>query len=254
MKTLFSRLFSRVFNVANLGILLLSASIAAYMGPFGTFLILEPLDRTILWFGILAWGLGVIAVCMSAEDTFMPGATFRQREYSRLVLMPPVIIAPMYPVVTAYLAPQQMPIGPLEALFACYLIGALVSVARFSVYFAHVGAEPKPESGPRLLKRLPRDASGPILRITGKDHFVEIVTASGRYNIRMRLTDAINEMDGVEGLLTHRSHWIAREAILDIQRDGARHYVVAKDDERIPVSRSNVSKLEEAGLFSRLGP
>ncbi|MEM9350934.1 MAG: LytTR family DNA-binding domain-containing protein [Pseudomonadota bacterium] len=249
MRALISRLFSRVFNLPNIGIWLLSATVAAYLGPFGTFLILEPLERAIVWFGILAWGLGVIALCMSVEDEFLPNATFRQREYGRLALMPPLIIAPMYPVVAAYLAPQPMPIGPLQALIACYLIGALVTVARFSIYFAHRGADGKTSTRPKLLERLPCHETGPILRITGKDHFVEIVTATGRYNIRMRLADAINEMDGVEGLLTHRSHWVAREAILDVEREGGRHYILAKDEERIPVSRPNVAKLEEAGFF-----
>ncbi|MEM9435972.1 MAG: LytTR family DNA-binding domain-containing protein [Pseudomonadota bacterium] len=249
MKALIARVLTRVFNLQNIGIWLLSATVAAYMGPFGTFLILEPLERTIIWFAILAWGLGAIAICMSVEDELLPDLSFAQREYGRLALMPPVIIAPMYPVVAAYLAPQAMPIGPVQALIACYLLGALVTVARFSIYFSHRGADAKAGAGPRLLQRLPGEEVGPILRITGKDHFVEIVTATGRYNIRMRLADAIKEMDGVEGLLTHRSHWVAREAILDVAREGGRHFIVAKDEERIPVSRSNVAKLEEAGFF-----
>lgn len=217
------------------------------MGPFGTFFFLEPIERTVLWFGIVGWGLLLIAAAMSISESFAPSLSFRADEFWRLAVMPPVIVMPLYPVVAAYLAPQPMPVSLLEGIIACYLLGAIVSAARFAIRGAETVGETESQ-GPRLMKRLPGDLTGPILRLSGQDHFVEIVTAGGQHRVRMRLADAVEEMDGVEGLYTHRSHWIAREAIREVAREGGRHYVVSADEARIPVSRGKLPNLEQSGL------
>lgn len=251
MQELLERTFRRVFNAQNLGIWVLASAIASYMGPFGTFVFLSGFERTILWFTMVAWGLFMIAVSMSVEETFFKNLTFRQEELGRLLVMPPIIIIPLYPSVTAYLAPQPMPISFFEAVVACYLLGGIVTSARFSVLYSTRGAvEISNQNGdaPRLMRRLPDDAKGPILRLSGRDHFVEIVTAEAIHSVRMRLADAVEEMDGVDGLYTHRSHWVAKEAIREIEREGGRHYVISADKERIPVSRGKLAELEDAGI------
>ncbi|MEM6727570.1 MAG: LytTR family DNA-binding domain-containing protein, partial [Pseudomonadota bacterium] len=87
-------------------------------------------------------------------------------------------------------------------------------------------------------------------RIAARDHFVEVVTEQGSHRIRMRMADAVAEMEGADGMLVHRSHWVARCAIEGVKRAGAKHYVISADAELIPVSKSNLPKLEEAGLAS----
>lgn len=253
MTAILKSISRRVFDAQNLAIWVLASAAAAYMGPFGTFLTIEPLERTFLWFAIIGWGLLLIAISMSVVEVFFPKASFRNQELTRLGVMPPLIIVSMYPVVALYLSPQPMPITLLEAVLACYLLGAVVAFARFSVYVTRPAEAPTApvtaDEAPRLMRRLPGDAEGPIIRLSGRDHFVDIVTPKGRHSVRMRLSDAVNEMDGVDGLFTHRSHWVAREAIRDVERDGGKHYVVSTDEERIPVSRGKLSALEQAGLF-----
>ncbi|MEM1375458.1 MAG: LytTR family DNA-binding domain-containing protein [Pseudomonadota bacterium] len=250
------RLKHRLLNPQNLGIWVLGAAVAGYMGPFGTFDLFAMPERVALWLCIVGWGLLLIAISMSWADAYLPDVSFRQEEIGRLVIMPPVIIAPLYPAVAAYLAPAPMPVSFLEAVMACYLLGGIVTCARFAISMGG-GADAEAENGaggtdralPRLAKRLPDGVDGPILRISGKDHFVEIATPCGRHEVRMRLSDAVEEMDGVDGLFTHRSHWVARAAIRDVERAGGKLFVVSTDDARIPVSRGKVPVLEDRGLL-----
>lgn len=249
---LFSGLRQRIFDFQNLGIWVLGSAVAGYMGPFGTYLMFDTLERTVLWACIVGWGLLLIALQMSLADTYLPELTYKQEELGRLAIMPPVVVLPMYPVVEAFIAPLAIPVGPWEAVLACYLLGGIITCARFAIsqdaleqQVEEVACAPVP----RLVKRLPDGLEGPILRISGKDHFVEVVTSSGRHDVRMRLADAVEEMDGVEGFFTHRSHWVARDAIRDVERKGGKHFVVSSDEERIPVSRGKLPELEEAGLI-----
>ena len=54
----------------------------------------------------------------------------------------------------------------------------------------------------------------------------------------MRLSDAIDELDGLDGARCHRSWWVARPAVTDvIQRDG-RVMLKMVGDLMVPVSRT----------------
>ncbi len=107
---------------------------------------------------------------------------------------------------------------------------------------------PAPAS-PRLMRRLPDGFCGPILRLTVEDHFVDVIGPEQIHRLRMRLADAIDEMDPVEGFLTHRSHWVARDAVSTADRDGARLYLRLTNGDRVPVSRTYREGLEKAGLI-----
>lgn len=109
--------------------------------------------------------------------------------------------------------------------------------------------EPEGPPRPRLYRRLPEGTDGEILRLTSEDHFVDVVTTDGTHRLRMRLADAIAELDTVEGLSTHRSHWVAREAIAGAEREGGRQFLVLVNGDRVPVSRTYKPVLEEAGLL-----
>lgn len=250
MRNLLISLWSRVLEPRNLLIWLMSSIIAGYMGPFGTFILLDVIDRYLFWTVLTGWGLFLVAVAMSWAEVFFPNLTYRQEELGRAVIIPPVIVGTSYPAIHAYFAPLPVPLTVLEAVFACYLLAALVGSARIAIEYGvdtagdATGKAAGPRA-PRLMKRLPEGAAGPILRLSAKDHFVDIITPTDRHTVRMRLADAVAEMDGVEGVFTHRSHWVAKDAIREVKRAGTKHYVLAADSELVPVSRSNIDKLAE---------
>ena len=101
---------------------------------------------------------------------------------------------------------------------------------------------------PRLHRRLPADFTGRVLRLTVRDHFVDVVTTDGTFTLRSRFADAIDEMEPVVGHCTHRSHWVARDAIESVERAGGKIHLRLVNGDRVPVSRKYRPGLEKAGL------
>jgi hypothetical protein len=102
----------------------------------------------------------------------------------------------------------------------------------------------------RFLERLPAKLRGAaIYAVSSEDHYLRLHTSRGSDLILMRLGDAIAELEGLEGAQTHRSWWVAREAVESARRDGDRVTLVLKSGAEAPVSRPNVRPLREAGWF-----
>ncbi|MGD9964945.1 MAG: LytTR family DNA-binding domain-containing protein [Hyphomonadaceae bacterium] len=102
----------------------------------------------------------------------------------------------------------------------------------------------------RFLERLPaklRDAT--LYAISAEDHYLRLHTSKGADLILMRLSDAIAELEGIEGAQTHRSWWVARDAVQSARREGVRLTLLLKGGVEAPVSRPNIRPLREAGWY-----
>lgn len=116
-------------------------------------------------------------------------------------------------------------------------------------------AEPEPETPAqtRLHRRLSCPPDAEIHRLSANDHYVEVATSTGIETLRLRLVDAIEEMEPVAGTCTHRSHWVSFAAISGIEREsGGKLFVMLKNGDRVPVSRKYRPNLEDAGLIDSL--
>jgi DNA-binding LytR/AlgR family response regulator len=102
-----------------------------------------------------------------------------------------------------------------------------------------------------LLDRLPLDKRGPLVSISVEDHYVRVRTAQGEELLLMRLTDAIREVGASKGVQVHRSHWVALDAVRAARREGDRAILTMAHGPEIPVSRTNVPAIREAGLLPR---
>lgn len=102
----------------------------------------------------------------------------------------------------------------------------------------------------RFLERLPAKLKGAVIyAVSAEDHYLRLHTSKGADLILMRLADAITELDGLEGAQTHRSWWVARDAVESARRAGDRVTLLLKGGAEAPVSRPNVKPLREAGWF-----
>jgi len=102
---------------------------------------------------------------------------------------------------------------------------------------------------PRLLERIETDLQGNILRISARDHYLDVFTDKGRAELLLRFSDALTEVDGLEGAQVHRSHWVAWEAVIGSERDGARLFLRLADGDRVPVSRRFHDTVANQGLL-----
>lgn len=103
--------------------------------------------------------------------------------------------------------------------------------------------------GPAFLRRLPRLAGARLYAVRSEDHYLRVFTSLGEDLILMRLSDAVAELDGLEGAQTHRSWWVSREAVRGVEREGERVYLKIDGEVRVPVSRPNLRPLREAGWW-----
>lgn len=98
---------------------------------------------------------------------------------------------------------------------------------------------------PRLFSRLPdKLREGQIISMSMQDHYVEISTTLGSEMLLMRLSDAIDLLDGMAGAQTHRSHWAARSHAISLAKSARRHELTLSNGDKVPVSNSYKSAVE----------
>ncbi len=143
-------------------------------------------------------------------------------------------------------APGVLTVSQFGALFA---MGLLVLRRAFPEVEPQPAVTQDAPARPRLCRRLPNTFDGQILRLTVRDHNVDVVTTEGTITIRSRFGDAIDEMDPVKGHCTHRSHWVTEDAIESVEREAGKIHIRLINGDLVPVSRKYRPVLEEAGVI-----
>ncbi len=86
-----------------------------------------------------------------------------------------------------------------------------------------------------------------IIALGVEDHYVRVHGPERTEMILMRLSDAIREMEPLEGMQVHRSWWVARDAIVTSRRAGRNLRLSLFGGLEVPVSRAYVTKLKQSG-------
>lgn len=111
-------------------------------------------------------------------------------------------------------------------------------------------AAPSGAAPARFPDRLPMKLRGATIRaVQAEDHYLRIHTDRGSDLILMRLSDALDELEGLEGAQTHRSWWVARAAVRDVARGDGRATLTLDGGLTAPVSRRYARALREAGWY-----
>jgi DNA-binding LytR/AlgR family response regulator len=102
----------------------------------------------------------------------------------------------------------------------------------------------------RFLERLPPRLRGATLHaVQAEDHYLRLHTDRGSDLILMRLSDAVAELEGLEGARTHRSWWVSRDAVRGVSRGDGRAVLTLDGGVSAPVSRRYARALREAGWY-----
>jgi uncharacterized membrane protein len=136
------------------------------------------------------------------------------------------------------------------------VLGVGIVVAGIIVYFSRSArslkgqtAETATAQAPRILQRLDLHKRGTLISLSVQDHYTEIATNKGTALALLRLSDAIAEAEPTVGLQVHRSHWVATGEVASARRDGAKAVLTMSDGRDIPVSRTYVQAVKDAGLL-----
>lgn len=248
-RTILDRSFLRGLTIAVAGGVLL-----ALTGAFGT--LHAPLGpRLVYWVAMMLVGGVWGNLCARAIERFI---ALDERPWLTVLLLTAVISGPLSIVVWA--ATGLFFTGRLYALDA--LPGMVVPVAIVTVAICAVSVfvekarpvqthlAPAGSAPARFLGRLPAKLRGATLRaVEAEDHYLRLHTDRGSDLILMRLSDALAELEGLEGAQTHRSWWVAKDAVRDVARGDGRAVLTLEGGLRAPVSRRYARALRAAGWY-----
>ena len=99
-----------------------------------------------------------------------------------------------------------------------------------------------------LQGRLPAHVRGPVRLLVASEHYLRVVTDRGEAMVLYRFGDAVAEQPQSRGAQVHRSYWIAREAVADVRRNGAKVTIGLEDGSEVPVSRTYLMDAKRAGI------
>jgi hypothetical protein len=211
------------------------------------------LIRLAYWVPLMMGG-AIVGRALSAAVVLIPRATVSRWVFGFLLAV--AISVPITGVVWIYtntLFGAGMRLAELPQLFGSVLvISAAMTAIMIAVNWPGRITHSAPAAGGqrqvRFLERLPPKLRGAELyAVSAEDHYLRLHTSKGSDLILMRLSDAINELEGLEGAQTHRSWWVARNSIEGSRRDGDRVILLLKGGVEAPVSRPNVRPLRDNG-------
>ena len=238
-------------------ILVASAIVAillALAGAFGTDF-LGAASRAVYWVALASTGVCFAALFVSLV---LPRHWFTSHPWLARLSIVLVITAAMTVVVSvtsAVLHHHEVTWGlVLDVAPATFATTAAFTALAFLVrrpapvtatHAAPAGAPPA-----KFLGRLtPKLAGAQIWAVEAQDHYLRLHTDKGEDLILMRLTDALVELEGIEGARTHRSWWVARAAVVQAERGDGRATLTLVSGAEVPVSRAYAKSLRDAGWF-----
>lgn len=215
-----------------------------------------PLTTRLLYWAPLMVGGAVVGRGLAALVILIPRAAMSRWLFGALLAL--AISIPITLVVWLYtntLFRADMSLVALPELFGSVLVisaamTAIMVAANWPGRVTHAAPAAAAPPPVRFLERLPAKLKGAqLFAVSAEDHYLRLHTSKGSDLILMRLADAISELEGLEGAQTHRSWWVARDAVESARREGDRLTLVLKGGAEAPVSRPNLRPLREAGWF-----
>lgn len=217
-------------------------------GPFATYQQFGTLGRFGYWALVLGVAVLFCALAFHAAWRLCAAHPF----WLRLLLASALFTAVFLPIQWVIMLVLRGPVMGLERLT---LVVAAAPLTVGMVKYIWLDADaPRPcESArpPRILDRVEPEKRGTLLRVSADDHYVELLTDRGKSQILMRFSDAICELDGVEGMQVHRSHWIARDAVRGSHRRNGKLFLMLVDGSEVPVSRGFQQAVADRGYHDR---
>jgi hypothetical protein len=245
-------------------VLLLLGAVFGWIGPYGTFQDLSIVNRFIYWItAFLLIGLGAsftkLAIAQAEPCKSWPAPV--QAIVAALVAAVPssfVVIA----LETIFRHPPAITLANLLRIYvsvAVVMIAIGIPWAVIRKHRAHAVSVAQPtqtlgappaiarNGDSPFLRRLPAKLGTDLLCVATEDHYLRVTTTLGHDLILFRLSDAMAELDPALGQQVHRSYWVARRAVAGVERNGQRTALLLTNGATIPISRTFLPALREAG-------
>lgn len=231
-----------------------TAVLLGYVGPFGSTDAFGQILSTVFWALVIVASIGSVGALRHLVTSRTTGWSDLQRELLLLCIFIVVFTPQLHLLLWLFDPSRGLDVGEILELGA--QVGAIslwIAAMRYVLLVWRKEADPEvgQSSQPRLFQRLEGIGDAEVLRLSAEDHYTVVVLSNGStQRILLRLSDGIAEMDGVEGYVTHRSHWVAASAVAGTRREKGRVFLSLTNGDEVPVSRGYQSALKSAGLLS----
>lgn len=231
-----------------LGIVLLVALLAGWIGPFGTHADFGIVEHHVYWLLIALFTVPLANVVYTRfERRLDKNDRFRTAGLLAIGLVAAFPIAGIVLVIGLPFGFRPGLVNMAELYLQCAVIMALLS-AGMVLLRADQRTATAHDAVP-ILKRIPGACRGALIRMSAQDHYVEIVTDRGRSLVMMRFRDALEETGATAGCQVHRSHWVATDAVAGQQTIDGRLQVTLTDGTHVPVGRKFRRAAREAAIL-----
>lgn len=227
--------------------------VMAILGPFGSSE--RSLPERLLYWQVCMVGGGVIGVAIDA-------AVRRRLDHfwGRLLLVSVAMTPPVTVLVgftNHFTSPMRLTWSNVtqpafQVFVVCFATMCLRQLAWAQADAPAVAPPSEPAGDPTeaFRRRLSakRRAAG-LFAVEAEDHYLRVHTDAGDELITARFGDALAELAAAPGFRTHRSWWVAADAIDEVTWLRGRGEARLKSGLTVPISRSNIAPLKAAGWF-----
>lgn len=226
------------------------ASFLAFAGAFGSDRAETPTVRFAYWAGLMTvgWLWGIVVSGFFFRAARHPTHLWLRVAGASLTLALPYSVVVGLVTRLAFHSTYRHPADVADLIVSVVLVTAVMVTINVLVARRTEGLTEASSDPPKFLARLPPKLRGAeVWAVEAEDHYLRLHTSKGQDLILLRLSDAIAELEGIEGAQVHRSWWVARAAITGAVRSDGRATLTLKDAAEVPVSRTYARLLRERG-------
>lgn len=236
----------------------LGAVVMGLLGPFGMYLTMPVEERLAFWLLVCGASLVVSIGVQEAVATILPRYS-AAADFAGWVLFTLLFTPVVSGIVHMFVREAYGEMRPAFALLFFFVASIAAAVVILRGIIARVVGLTQDNrlrgvlsgsSGETFLRRLEAEEDPELILLSSKDHHLDVHTRQGSAVLRMRLSDAVMELEGYDGVQVHRSHWVARQAVQGCEVRGNRMFLLLEQGHVVPVSRGFRAEVEARGLLS----
>lgn len=234
---------------AELGLWIAIGLVMAVLGPFGSSE-RTLFERTVYWLGCIVGG-GVMGTGID-ETVRRVTDSFWVRVVAVSVLMTPPVTVLVWFMNHGLVGTRLIWQTLVEPWFEVFVVCFAVMLFRQLVWARRVVPTSATDEDPfaAFRQRLSaRRREARLIAVEAEDHYLRVHTDNGDELITARFGDALDELANAAGFRTHRSWWVAADAIETVRWLRGRGEARLKCGLVVPISRSQASQLKAAGWF-----
>ena len=223
---------------------------AGITGPFGTYLYASTVPRTLYWMFAISGGCAIWWSIGALGKKYIPAWPYEWGEV--LVAIPFALLNPVF-LVVLHLGLNSAFGGRFPTVWSDFVISHLilsVFVILPAIYMARqIVLEAETTVGRQaidlLFEKLPMKLRGATpFALSAEGNYVRVYTERGDDLVTSTFEDAVRAVSGIPGVRTHRSWWVAENAVRKVEKSGSSFVVILASGLEAPLGRRRRNALD----------